>query len=67
MYHAFYVWAYGNERKYECFADEASMLAMVKRANDPDDGVRDLKIVSGELLEFEPCQIVESWRIKEKD
>lgn len=64
-YHAFYIYAYGNESRYEAFDDEQEMLKLVKRANEPEPDVLRLLVVHGQLLEFEPALIVEAWRVKE--
>ena len=64
-FYAFYTWVYGMEYRREEFDDEKDVLAFVKRANDPTDGVRGLTVIYGQKLEFEPCKVVESYRIKE--
>jgi hypothetical protein len=39
-------------------------IDLVKKAADPDEGYRYLRVVFGDLLEFEPAKIVDVWRIK---
>jgi hypothetical protein len=65
-YHAFYIWAYGYESRYECLDNEKDMLELVRKAREPDDnhGYRNLRIIYGDLLEFEPIEIVKSWKVK---
>lgn len=64
-YYASYRYAYGNEHRLEEFDRLDDILALVKRASDDEyAGYRDLVVIWGEKLEFEPCKIVESYRIK---
>lgn len=64
-YHCFYMNPYGNERKYVAHDDLPPVLDLVKKSNIEDEAVVGLKVVYGELLEFEPATYVETYRIKE--
>ncbi len=63
-YYAFYIFAYGYEHRIEVFDELDEVLAFVKKASD-DTVYRDLVVIHGDRLEFEPCKGVESYRIKE--
>jgi hypothetical protein len=65
-YHCFYTKSVGYEHKYEAFDREADVVALVKRADNPYD-ICGLRVVYGELLEFEPATVVETYRIKEPE
>ncbi len=72
-FYAFYVWPYGNEAKREEFNTAAEVEAFYKKAMDStsgsDEGMsdyRNLIIIYGEPVQFEPAKIVEAWRICEK-
>jgi hypothetical protein len=64
-YHVFYVWAYGNHPRYESFHDKIKLLEFVSKAKLEDSGYRDLYVIQGTLLEFEPCEVVKTWKVKE--
>ena len=64
-YFAFSTWAYGNEPRREEFDKLDDVLALVKKAADEDAGYLNLVVIEGRKLEFEPCKIVESYRVKE--
>jgi hypothetical protein len=62
---ASYEWAYGREHRLEEFANANDVLALVKKAHEEDSVYRQFVVIYGEKLEFEPCEIVQSFRIKE--
>jgi len=64
-YFASYRNAYGNSHELKEFDKLDDVLALVKRADDEFQGIRQLVVIYGEQLEFEPCEIVKSYRIKE--
>jgi hypothetical protein len=64
-FHVFYTEAVGLRPVHKEFMDERELLAFVTTANDPDfSNVQNLRVVYGELLEFEPAKVIESYRIK---
>jgi hypothetical protein len=63
-YHCFYIEAVGLNAKYVCFDSEAEMLELVFKANSEWSGYRNLHVVYGRALEFEPAKVVEAWRVK---
>lgn len=65
LYHCFWVNPYGYKSEYAAHADLASVLALVKRSNSEDSDVSNLRVVYGELLQFEPATYVESYRVKQ--
>ena len=62
-FHAFYKKAYGNDSVYLATEDETKIIELVKASHDGGN-VRDLRVVYGQLLEFEPAKVVETYRIK---
>jgi|HubBroStandDraft_6_1064221.scaffolds.fasta_scaffold00056_69 hypothetical protein len=66
-YHAFWITRFGYKSMYkEVSHDEA--LALVKESQSEEDGsnVTYLRIVFGQLMEWEPAKIIESYRFKIK-
>ena len=64
-FHAFYITAVGHEPQYMVLDKVDEVLALVKKANDPDySNIRNLRVIWGQLLEFEPATVVETYRIK---
>lgn len=63
-YFVFYTYAYGSESRREEFDKLDEVLALVKNAADEDTGYRNLVVIVGRKLEFEPCKVVESYRVK---
>jgi hypothetical protein len=69
-YHCFYVEPVGHVRKYIAHDQIDPVLALVKeneRGKDPADysNVRDLRVILGQEVEFEPAKVVETYRIKQ--
>lgn len=57
---------YGNHPYYAASEDEKQVLAFVKENHD-NPTIAGLKAVYGELLEFEPAEVIQSFRIKNLD
>jgi hypothetical protein len=68
-YHVFWCEPYGNTRRYEAFGEIEPVLRLVKADYDHRQGkysnVAGLRVVYGELLEFEPCEVVTTFMVKE--
>lgn len=63
-YYAFYVDAIGARPKQQQFDQEEHLLDFVRDAMDPDNNYRNLVVIRGERLEFEPYTQITAWRIK---
>lgn len=68
MYHMFWLEPVGQVRRYEATDDLSVVQEMVRKANaderDEYSNVAGLKVIYGRLLEFEPAEIIKSWRVK---
>ena len=62
-FHIFYTWAYGMEPRYEATNDEKRVVEIHAAAQEEGSGYRNLRIIEGNELRFEPVSIVSSWRI----
>ena len=71
MYHMFWTEPVGGINRYEATADLSVVQEMVRMANSDDrdeyTNVASLKVIYGRLLEFEPAEIVKTWRVKDAD
>ena len=63
QYHIFGTEAVGRTPYYKCTDSEPEVLALVKTVHD-GESIYGLRVVHGELLEFEPATVVETFRIK---
>lgn len=63
-YFAFWNNGYGQTPKSEEFKDQKKLLEFITKAKADPDGHRDLIVIQGIEVEFEPHLIVQSWRIK---
>ena len=69
IYHCFWREPIGNAYKYEATEDLDRVQALVTANADYSSAefsnVSGLRVIYGELLEFEPAQVVTKWKIKE--
>lgn len=63
-YHAFWVNPYGSKRERLSTHDLDKILQLRLRQDSEGSDVRDLVVIYGDVLEFEPVRIVDSYRIK---
>lgn len=62
-YHIFGTKVFGRDSFYKFTDDEQELLAFVKENHDHET-VSGLRVVYGEILEFEPATVIETFRIK---
>lgn len=70
QYHCFWVNPFGMDRQYKVFGDLEPVLDLVKEnEKDADDfsRVRNLVVIYGERLDFEPAVVVQTFKVKEYD
>ena len=69
QWHCFWVNPYGMHHEYKAFDDIGPVLALVGKNNQEygSSPVCNLRVVYGELLEFEPTEVVKSWKVKHQD
>jgi hypothetical protein len=63
----FAFWGYGSSASRKEFDRLADVLDLVKKAAENEYGYRDLVIIEGRKLEFEPAKVVEVWRVKDQE
>lgn len=64
-YYVFYTYAYGMQAEQKVIDDYAEMIALVKKAKEPESPYLGFTVIWGRKLEFEPATIVETWKIKQ--
>lgn len=58
----------GGGYRMDEFQDEESLLSFIKKVKEEGEELyRDVVVIYGSEVEFEPAKIVESWRIKKLD
>ncbi len=66
-FHCFYTDPAFREPKHVSHDQLQPVLDLVKEnAKEHSGNVRGLKVIWGEELEFEPCEVVQTYRVKEK-
>lgn len=66
-YHVFYTQAVGNQSVYETFEtgqDVLDFIAMARKNGD-ESPYRNVRVIFGAEMEFEPVKVVQLWRFKE--
>lgn len=66
-FYVFYTWAYGYNHIRKVFDTEKDLLEFIKETKEDERAYRNLIVIRGEEVEFEPHTVVETWRIKESD
>jgi hypothetical protein len=67
-YFIFYRQAFGNGHVHLETSKLEDVLALVKKAENPDEsGFREFVVIEGHKLEFEPHTVVETYRVKEQE
>lgn len=66
-YHAFWREPAGGEIRHLATYSDSEIAALRKKADGEWPDVRDLYVVYGVMVEFEPIRVVEAYRIKDQD
>jgi len=64
-FYVFYTYAYGMHPQQRVFEKKEELLAFIQEAMDDISAYRDLTVIYGKKLEFEPAVVIQSYKIKD--